>query len=216
MRKFARSMAALAFAAVTTAALTGCGGNQNSAQQSVNSAAQNTPSNGGTGGNSSAGNSSAPIFSTEHIVRSKVTSADSSAMSLANTVNTWIMDNQTAGGRMPGEGEGTIIFDNGNVTLSGVITDADTTKYTSNFETLSERLKTDFPSTTAYAKLYTDDGGKVCACVFVKGETTIDESDIPDKDALSAGKWKWNGKTAGVSPSGKIVGTYPRVQLAAQ
>lgn len=215
MRKFARSMAALAFAAVTTAALTGCGGNQNSAQQSVNSAAQNTPSNGGTGGNSSAENSAAPFFSTEHIIRSKVTSADSSAMSLVNTVNTWIMDNQTAGGRMPGEGEDTIIFDNGNVTLSGVITDADTTKYTSNFETLSERLKTDFPSTTAYVKIYINGSGNAYACVFVEGETKADESDIPGKDDLGKG-WKWDGKIAGVSPSGKIVGTYPRTAFEGQ
>ncbi len=211
MRKFARSMAALAFAAVTTAALTGCGGEQSSTAQQPSSAGQSSVA----GGNFSAENSAASFFSTEHIIRSKVTSADSSAMSVANTVKTWIMDNQTAGGRMPGEGEGTIIFDNGNVTLSGVITDADKTKYTSNFETLSERLKTDFPSTTAYVKIYINGSGNAYACVFVEGETKADESDIPGKDDLGKG-WKWDGKTAGVSPSGKIVGTYPRTALEGQ
>lgn len=211
MRKFAKIAAAPVFAAVMTAALTGCGGNQSSSvQQSVNSAAQS----GGTGGNTPA-----DIVDdlSEHTTRSKVTSADSTAIRLANTVTAWLLENQTFGGSMPGEGESAVIFDNGNVTLSGVVTDADTTKLPSNFETLSERVKNDFSDIkTAYAKLYTDGGGKVCACVFVKGETTIDESDIPDKDALAAGSWKWNGKTAGVTPSGKIVGTYPRVQLAAQ
>lgn len=211
MRKFARSTASLAFAAVTTAALTGCGGEQSSTAQQPSSAGQSSVA----GGNFSAENSAASFFSTEHIIRSKVTSADSSAMSVANTVNTWIMDNQTAGGRMPGEGEGTIIFDNGNVTLSGVITDADKTKYTSNFETLSERLKTDFPSTTAYVKIYINGSGNAYACVFVEGETKADESDIPSKDDLGKG-WKWDGKTAGVSPSGKIVGTYPRTALEGQ
>lgn len=216
MIKYAKTAAALTLAAVLTAALTGCGGNQGSPSQSLSSAAQNTSSNGGTGGNFSAENSAASFFSTEHIIRSKVTSADSSAMSVANTVNTWIMDNQTAGGRMPGEGEDTIIFDNGNVTVSGVVTDADTTKLTSGFETLSERLKKDFSYIkTAYVKIYINGSGIAYACVFAEGETQADESDIPGRDDLGKG-WKWDGKTAGVSPSGKIVGTYPRTALAGQ
>lgn len=116
---------------------------------------------------------------------------------------------------MPGEGESTVIFDNGNVTVSGVAANAGETTF--SFETLSERLKSDFSDIkTAYAKLYTDGSGKVCACVFVDGETNVNGSDIPDKDALAAGQWKWDGKTAGVSPSGKIVGTYPRSALAGQ
>lgn len=213
MRKFAKSTAALALAAVMTTALTGCGGDQSSTAQQSGSAVQNSVA----GRNSSAENTSAPLLDMEDILRSKITSADSTAMSLANTVNTWLLDNMTFGGLVPGEGEDTVVFDNGNVTVSGVVTDADTKKLTSGFETLSEKLKTDFSYIkTAYVKLYINGSGNVYACVFVEEETDVDKSDIPDKDALSAGEWKWDGKTAGVSPSGKIVGTYPRTALAGQ
>lgn len=208
MRKLAKIAAAPVFAAVMTAALTGCGGNQSSSvQQSVNSAAQS----GGTGGNTPA-----DIVDdlSEHTTRSKVTSADSSAILLANTVNTWILENQSCGGLMPGEGEETIVFDNENVTVSGVITDAD--KAEMNSQTLSQRLGEEYSTETFWAKVYIGADGRVSGVVYVGGATSADGLELPGKDALAAGKWKWNGKTAGVSPSGKIVGTYPRVQLAAQ
>lgn len=204
MKKSAKRAAALALAVVMTAALTGCDGDRNSSAQS------------GADANSSADASDGLLGETaEHVTRSKVTSADSSAMLLANTVTTWLFDNQSLGGSMPGEGESTVIFDNGNVTLSGVVMDAGETAF--SFETLSERLKSDFSEIkTACVKLYTDGSGKVCGCVFVNGETNVGGSDIPGKDALAAGQWKWDGKTAGVSPSGKIVGTYPRTALSGQ
>lgn len=208
MRKFAKIAATPVFAAVMTAALTGCGGNQSSSvQQSVNSAVQS----GGTGGNTPA-----DIVDdlSEHTTRSKVTSADSSAILLANTVNTWILENQSCGGLMPGEGEETIVFDNENVTVSGVITDAD--KAEMNSQTLSQRLGEEYSTETFWAKVYIGADGRVSGVVYVGGATSADGLELPSKDALAAGSWKWNGKTAGVSPSGKIVGTYPRVQLAAQ
>lgn len=208
MRKLAKIAAAPVFAAVMTAALTGCGGNQSSSvQQSVNSAAQS----GGTGGNTPA-----DIVDdlSEHTTRSKVTSADSSAILLANTVNTWILENQSCGGLMPGEGEETIVFDNENVTVSGVITDAD--KAEMNSQTLSQRLGEEYSTETFWAKVYIGADGRVSGVVYVGGATSADGLELPGKDALAAGSWKWNGKTAGVTPSGKIVGTYPRVQLAAQ
>lgn len=208
MRKFAKIAAAPVFAAVITAALTGCGGNQSSSvQQSVNLAVQS----GGTGGNTPA-----DIVDdlSEHTTRSKVTSADSSAILLANTVNTWILENQSCGGLMPGEGEETIVFDNENVTVSGVITDAD--KAEMNSQTLSQRLGEEYSTETFWAKVYIGADGRVSGVVYVGGATSADGLELPGKDALAAGSWKWNGKTAGVTPSGKIVGTYPRVQLAAQ
>lgn len=208
MRKLAKIAAAPVFAAVMTAALTGCGGNQSSSvQQSVNSAAQS----GGTGGNTPA-----DIVDdlSEHTTRSKVTSADSSAILLANTVNTWILENQSCGELMPGEGEETIVFDNENVTVSGVITDAD--KAEMNSQTLSQRLGEEYSTETFWAKVYIGADGRVSGVVYVGGATSADGLELPGKDALAAGSWKWNGKTAGVTPSGKIVGTYPRVQLAAQ
>lgn len=208
MRKLAKIAAAPVFAAVMTAALTGCGGNQSSSvQQSVNLAVQS----GGTGGNTPA-----DIVDdlSEHTTRSKVTSADSSAILLANTVNTWILENQSCGELMPGEGEETIVFDNENVTVSGVITDAD--KAEMNSQTLSQRLGEEYSTETFWAKVYIGADGRVSGVVYVGGATSADGLELPGKDALAAGSWKWNGKTAGVTPSGKIVGTYPRVQLAAQ
>lgn len=208
MRKFAKIAAAPVFAAVITAALTGCGGNQSSSvQQSVNLAVQS----GGTGGNTPA-----DIVDdlSEHTTRSKVTSADSTAIRLANTVTAWLLENQTFGGLMPGEGEETIVFDNENVTVSGVITDAD--KAEMNSQTLSQRLGEEYSTETFWAKVYIGADGRVSGVVYVGGATSADGLELPGKDALAAGSWKWNGKTAGVTPSGKIVGTYPRVQLAAQ
>lgn len=213
MRKFAKTAAALAFAAVMTAALTGCGGNNNSTAQSGagnNSAGQTPNSVKSENDNSTNGDLSTELDS--QIIKSKVTSADAAAKSLRESVMVWVYDNASYGGEYPSEGEVTIVCDKGKVTTTGVITDAD--KVEKNPKTLSQMLTEEYSTSTFRVKVYMSAGGQVSGVVYVDGETSADETELPDKDAFKAGSWKWDGKKAGVTPSGKIVGTSPQVQLA--
>ncbi|MDE6727444.1 MAG: prepilin-type N-terminal cleavage/methylation domain-containing protein, partial [Oscillospiraceae bacterium] len=56
---------------------------------------------------------------TAQITKSKVTSADSTAKELVQTINTWLVDNTTAGGNEAGECKITISSNKGSVTIGG-------------------------------------------------------------------------------------------------
>ncbi len=79
-----------------------------------------------------------------------------------------------------------IILNNGDTTITGVIKDSD--KAEAMQRTLSEMFNKDYPTGIGFAKVQINENGS----------------------------WIWNGKTAGVSPSGYIVGTSPKVMLDKQ
>ena len=59
---------------------------------------------------------------TAQITKAKVTSADSTAKELVQTINTWLTDNNVAGGAMPtGAGTITIVMDVSTCTVAGAI-----------------------------------------------------------------------------------------------
>ena len=154
---------------------------------------------------------------TSQITKSKVTSADSTAKELIQTVNTWITENVTAGGAYPTVASGA----NMSVTISATGTAAATTtgitdanKAADNPVTLGEQIKADYPNAKFAATVFINDEGKAWACVYQEKVTTL-ETGAPGVDAFKAGTYAWDSnKKIGVK-GGKIFGTSPKLTYVA-
>ena len=150
---------------------------------------------------------------TSQITKSKVTSADSTAKEIVQTVNTWITENVTAGGAYP-----TVTATDMSVVISATGTEAATTtgvienddKAADNPVTLGEQIKADFPNAKFAATVYINDEGKAWACVYQEKVTALEEG-APGVDAFTAGTYAWDSnKKIGVK-GGKIFGTSPKL-----
>ena len=150
---------------------------------------------------------------TSQITKSKVTSADSTAKEIVQTVNTWITENVTAGGAYP-----TVTATDMSVVISATGTEAATTtgvienddKAADNPVTLGEQIKADFPNAKFAATVFINDEGKAWACVYQEKVTTL-ETGAPGVDAFKAGTYAWDSnKKIGVK-GGKIFGTSPKL-----
>lgn len=192
MRDLTKRAAALALAVIMTAALAGCGN-----------------SKAGFVSETSVQFTEAPNPLAEQITKSKVTSADSSAKSIQNSVECWIADNIASGGDEFTEGEVTIVSDNGKITVTGTISDADKAK--ANPKTLSQMLSEYYADVTFWAKVYIDERSRASSAVYVDGVTSADGIDIPGRNDFAADSFKWGDKLDGVTSSGDIVGTYPKL-----
>ena len=144
-----------------------------------------------------------------------MTSADSDAKTVMYAVNLWIVDNMNNGGKAFSEGTVKISWKNGEVSVSGAITDADKSNNTP--QTLTEHLKENFRGLMdGYAEVYLNADGKAFAAIYGLDVSSLDSAEHPAISDFEKGSWKWNGKTAGVSPNGHIVGTSPKVMLDKQ
>lgn len=154
-------------------------------------------------------NSVATAFG-EYTVKSKITSADSTAKSFINTINTYIADLMTVGGKKWESGMIKLTVTNGNWTVSGYDVDAYKKQ---TFKSFVDVFEFEYPTLKdAYAEIHLNESGYAYAAVF-SPDGKSDDSEYPDKTAFETGKWKWNGKTVGVTPNGNILGTYPHLFL---
>lgn len=215
MKKFGKLAAVCALTAAF-AVLTACGGENVPAplpqsQQQV----QNSQIAGGNTANS-AENLITELD--EQIIKSKVTSADSTAKAFIDTVNVYISAGVILGGKNWESGTIKISVKNGKWTSSGYNADA----YNKpdkpgmpdiKWETLLERFQMDFPEIkNSYAEIHINEDGKAYAAIF-SPSGKLDDSEYPDETAFENEKWKWDGKTVGVTPKGNILGTCPRLFL---
>lgn len=161
------------------------------------------------------------------IAKSKVTSADSAAKEIIKTVNGWIASCVASGGneRMP---EDIVIsMDKGSATITGgsvTSTKGGSGNTLNDWElkdisgciSLAERLGTDYSSRTFTAKVFINSSGYAVYCWYVSDDKSF-SGDAPVGTDFEAGyydKWKSN-KKEGVTPSGHIVGTSPKLFYAA-
>lgn len=66
-----------------------------------------------------------------------------------------------------------------------------------------------------YAKVYIDGSGKVLGVAAVEGASAAPSGAdvvIPDKDAFKKGEMAWKGNKAGLTGSGVIIGTAPKIE----
>lgn len=148
------------------------------------------------------------------VIKSKVTSADSTAKVFIDEVNTYIAECVSWSGKAWESGTIKITVRDGDQwSISGY--DVDAYKPDKMTETLLDRLAVDFSITKdAYAEIHLNEDGKAIAAIFTD-TSELGASEYPPREAFESNDpaWTWDGKTAGVSPSGIIIGTYPKLRL---
>lgn len=213
MRKFGKLAAACALAAVLTT-LTACGEQNVSApqqsQQTQEQTSQPTAQSKPTAQMPAVG-----IIGEldAQMIKSKVTSADATAHAFTNEMNTYIVECMTCGGKAWESGTIIITVRDGKWSVSGY--DVAAYKPDNMKDTLLDYFSVDFSGVKeAYAEIHLNESGKAFAAIYT-GTSEINASEYPPLEVFENNNltWDWDGKTAGVSPSGIIVGTCPRVGL---
>ena len=142
-------------------------------------------------------------------IKSRVTSADSTARAIRDTINTWSADNIIAGGTQISDGTITVIADNGNVTVS-----PEPTKSDKNPSSLKETFEDDYASHTFWAKVFIDSDGKCVYTIYVDSFTSVNEDELPTKSDFENGTFAWKDEEhIGMTRSGLIVGTIPKLMI---
>lgn len=152
------------------------------------------------------------------ILKSKVTSADSTAKELITSVNTWIADDVASGGAEKRACELRIVMDNGKAT----ITDAsgknnwegkkgNPEKNLGCYDTLEERFEADYSSRTFTACVFIDESGYAIYSWFVLDDPTFNGA-APTRADFEAGEYEWKAEDrVGMTRGGTIMGTSPRL-----
>ncbi len=144
--------------------------------------------------------------------KTEVANENSAAKVLLADLNGYIAQCETKGGKQWEQGTMKISVKGKEVTVSD---------YTVNVpasmeQTLGERLLANFNyklQESAYMEAHINDKGKVWATVYVYGVSDASAAEIPTASDFETGYFAWNGKEAGVAPSGLRVGTFPNLPL---
>lgn len=211
MNKFGKIMATCALFVVLTS-ITACGNkNDSTPQQSQQSQGQTNPSAAQSKPTAQNPVESIATELDEQVIKSKVTSANVHALKVVETVNAYITDCMIAGGKKWEAGTIDISVTDGEWTISGY--DVGAYKPDIMHEELLDVIKTDFIEyKPTFTKVFLNDDGKAYAAIY-SPDGKLDDSEYPDEAAFKNEKWKWDGKTAGVTPKGNILGTYPHLFL---
>ncbi len=146
---------------------------------------------------------------TAQITKSKVTSADSTAKELIQTVSSWLTEDLTAGGT-----EITAAVTVGISMSRGACTATNAPAAAANHpEELADKVESDYPSATFAANVFINAEGKAYACVLQNDVTAL-ASDAPSDSDFTAGSFGWkSSKKVGVTTSGAVVGTSPKLPM---
>ncbi|MDE6733259.1 MAG: type II secretion system GspH family protein [Oscillospiraceae bacterium] len=152
------------------------------------------------------------------ITKSKVTSADSTAKELLQTVNSWAADWVSAGGAELESQDILIKMDKGSASVSG--SDGGSrfdgcAGFTAGRpgcpESLEDRFASDYSARTFTAMVFVDNSGYAVFSWFVPDNANFSGS-TPDFDNFKSTTFSWKDKKKeGVNAQGIIVGTYPKL-----
>ncbi len=140
------------------------------------------------------------------VTKSRVTSVDSTAKSLADTVVTWMSEVEANGGKIPG-GAGTVY----------TITISNTGATNSDFDAadvakLTQRITDDYSLTAnSHGTVYIKDR-KVLGAVYYDSASA--STAAPSNTDFDAKTFAWDGKTDGLTTDGIICGTSPKLKMA--
>lgn len=151
------------------------------------------------------------------ITKSKVTSADSTAKELVNSVNAWFADDITGGGDEKVAMDITIVDNKGSMSVSATAQSRDggdtdpIAKSAGNAQTLQEKLASEYSTATFAATVFVNADGNAVACVYQEGKSSV--SNAPGWSDFQAGEYEWKtAKKEGVTKTGGIItGTYPKL-----
>lgn len=160
------------------------------------------------------------------ITKAKVTSADSTAKELIQTVNSWIATSLQAGGNefVPEDVLINVTAGSASLTPSAASTTRDTGDSSNDWEatglrgceSFAERIQTDFSAQSFTAKIFVDSSGYVVYAWAVPSVSSF-SGDAPDGGDFEAGfygSWK-SAKKEGVTTDGAVIGTSPKLHFEA-
>lgn len=161
------------------------------------------------------------------ITRSKVTSADSTAKEVLDTLNGWIAQNVSAGGAEKSACDVTIKMTNGSASVSDAAPtttrdgatdpDNDWNARPGCPESLVERFQADYSARTFTARAFIDNSGYAVYAWFIaeSGDYNGTAPTGSDFEATFYGQWKSEKKEGVISGAGTVVGTYPKLPFKA-
>ncbi|MBQ8170760.1 MAG: DUF5021 domain-containing protein [Oscillospiraceae bacterium] len=162
-----------------------------------------------------------------YVTSSRVTSANSTASSLKNTINNWITDMDTKGYSMSknaGSGSSaqdvwTITFTNGSANAFSATTSIWSTAAQSLsgsgmtnanvYGYLEELLESDFTFGNVAIEAYINEGKCVAVCYYADGNSM--PTDAPDFSNFTSGSYTWSATDGVTASTGAILGTSPQL-----
>ena len=98
-------------------------------------------------------------------------------------------------------------------TASNITKDSPKANAANAVQLLTIDLASVFPDVkSSYIFAYCE-GGKTLYVAYTADGTTLDSKDLPSEAAFKAGKFAWDGNTAGITASGITLGTAPALSL---
>lgn len=155
---------------------------------------------------------------TAQITKSKVTSADSTAKELLQSVNEWFVAEVAAGNNDVTANDGdslTLLVTPTGCTVggamasyTGISTDADAKTH----ESLATKISGDYPAATFAASIFMTEAGKAAYCAYQGDATAVPTA--PGYSDFQAGTaaWKSSKKLGVLASNGAIIGTSPKLQ----
>lgn len=148
------------------------------------------------------------------VVKSKATSADSTAKEMIYTVNCWIADCVSMGGDEKVACELLINMNKGNATVTDSTGKNDWNAIAAYYcpDSLEERFEADFSARTFTAKVFIDESGYAVYSWFVQDDPAY-KGDAPSRADFEAGTydgWKSEDRL-GVTKDGVTIGTSPKL-----
>lgn len=154
------------------------------------------------------------------ITKSKVTSADSTAKELVNSINTWFADDITGGGNEKEPMDITIVDVKGSISCTATAASRAGSsdllaKSDGNAQTLAEKLASEYSTATFAAVVYVNGDGNAVYCAYQEGKSSL--TGAPDWDDFAAGSFTWrSAKKEGVTDNGGVItGTFPKLHQSA-
>ncbi len=139
------------------------------------------------------------------VTKSRVTSVDSTAKSLADTVVTWMSEVEANGGKIPG---GSTVY-----TITITKTGATNSDFdASDVAKLTQRITDDYSFTdNSHGTVYIKDR-KILGAVYYDAASA--STALPGASDFTAGSFAWDSKTDGLTSDGIICGTSPKLKMA--
>lgn len=150
-----------------------------------------------------------------YVTQSRVTSADTTAQQLKDTVGNSMVEMDTKGNVVPETATITLggTSDNPSVSISTALAADDTdpnTKYKALKEAIEKKIKEDYTFTKAFTAVVYVSDRKAVGAVYsadAQAKTTVEAIKWSN---LKSGKYQW-GKTTGIK-NDYIIGTYPKAE----
>lgn len=142
-----------------------------------------------------------------YVTSSRVTSADSTAASLKDTIGNAMVETDTKGFKVPRSGSSTVTL--GGTSASPTVEGTGVTSYSEFKTAIEDKIKNDYNFTKAFTAVVYLKDGKVVGCAYC-ADASADVDSILESDFTAGSTSKWDTDTDGIMDD-CVVGTSPKL-----